>query len=335
MSEQERAEGQAVSPNEVGSGAPDAVAREIGTTLSAARQQQGASLDDIAARLKVSKRKLAAIEAGETSALPDLTFAKGLMRAYARILHADIDPLLARFHAQAAPVVEMTARPRGSLNESFDDRNRFAAKSSGGRWVWLALVVVVIGAGALFGLDHARQWIDAQRETLTETSGDAVAVPTTGEPGIVTAALPPVMSGLDSSAPSEGTMEGAAQSQAPLIAGLPATASTPAAPVAPAAAGTAATIAPVASTPTAPVAAGPGELRLRFSEETWFEVRDGAGKVVMGGTAKAGDEIAGGGAPPYKIVIGNVKGLASMTRNGSPVDIQASNRNNIARVTLP
>jgi hypothetical protein len=34
-------------------------------------------------------------------------------------------------------------------------------------------------------------------------------------------------------------------------------------------------------------------------------------------------------------VIGNVKGVAAMTRNGEPVDLQAANRNNVARLTLP
>ena len=56
---------------------------------------------------------------------------------------------------------------------------------------------------------------------------------------------------------------------------------------------------------------------------------------MLGGTAKAGQSVAGGGKAPYKVVIGNVKGVESITRNGAPVDLKAANRNNVARLTLP
>jgi cytoskeleton protein RodZ len=107
-------------------------------------------------------------------------------------------------------------------------------------------------------------------------------------------------------------------------------AATSAAPVA------ATTVTPVAN--TAPVAATPaaqGELQIKFSADTWYEIRDRSGKVVLGGTAKAGQEVAGGGTAPYKVTIGNVKGVESMSRNGTPVDLKAANRNNVARLTLP
>ncbi len=87
--------------------------------------------------------------------------------------------------------------------------------------------------------------------------------------------------------------------------------------------------------PAPAAAAGAGELRIRFASDTWYEIRDRSGKVVLGGTARAGQDLSGGGTPPYKIVIGNVKGVESLTRNGTPVDLQAANRNNVARLTLP
>ncbi|MNT32812.1 Cytoskeleton protein RodZ [compost metagenome] len=98
----------------------------------------------------------------------------------------------------------------------------------------------------------------------------------------------------------------------------------------------AAASAPAAATAPAPAApAGEGELQIRFAADTWYEIRDNSGKIVMGGTAKAGQTVAGGGTAPYKVVIGNVKGVESLTRNGTPVDLKAANRNNVARLTLP
>lgn len=342
MNEHERAEGQAVSTN--ASGSANAVAQEIGASLAKARAAQGLSIHDVGARLKVPAQKVDAIESGNVDALPDLTFAKGLMRAYARLLQVDIDALLARFHAQAAPPApEVAIRRQGSLNASFDDRRRFRSSGTsgtGGRWVWLALVAAVVCAGALFGVDHVKQWLDAREQQLTE-SGVETAVEaeagTSGTSGTVTAVLPHVMGGAASEAPgamtgTDGATTGTANASATLATPLaPVTAGTPATPNEAAATAASAAAAPA----TAAAASSSGELQLRFSAPTWYEVRDASGKVVLGGTAKAGDEVAGGGAAPYKVVIGNVKGVAAMTRNGEPVDLQAANRNNVARLTLP
>ncbi|WP_454721630.1 MULTISPECIES: helix-turn-helix domain-containing protein [Cupriavidus] len=333
MSEQERAESQTAATGHVGGTAADAgreaVAREIGERLMQARKDQRFSLEDVSARLKVAAHKLAAIEQGDVAALPDVTFAKGVMRAYARMLHIDIDALLARFHAQAVPVVEIGMRREGGLNESFDDRNRFGSSSSGGRWIWLALVVALIGGGALFGLDHFKQWLEARKEGLSAPPAVEAAAQPGGEPGTVTAALPPVMSASDAPAPSEAP---AASGPVAPEAAMPAATAPAAAPVAASPAPAAAAVPAVA---TAAAAAGSGELRIRFAADTWYEIRDRSGKVILGGTARAGEDLSGGGTPPYKVVIGNVKGVESLTRNGTPVDLAASNRNNVARLTLP
>lgn len=337
MNEHERAEGQAVSTN--ASGSANAVAQEIGASLAKARAAQGLSIHDVGARLKVPAQKVDAIESGNVDALPDLTFAKGLMRAYARLLHVDIDALLARFHAQAAPPApEVAIRRQGSLNASFDDRRRFrssGASGTGGRWVWLALVAAVVCAGALFGVDHVKQWLDAREQQFTQ-SGTETAVET--ESGTVTAVLPHVMGGAASEAPgamagAEGATAGTANASATLATPLAPVTATPV--TSNESAATAASAAAAPATAAAAATPASGELQLRFSAPTWYEVRDASGKVVLGGTAKAGDEVAGGGTAPYKVVIGNVKGVAAMTRNGEPVDLQAANRNNVARLTLP
>jgi cytoskeleton protein RodZ len=336
MSEQERAAGQAASTGHVGGGATDsereAVAREIGALLAQARESQRLSVEDVSARLKVAAPKLAAVEAGDLAALPDVTFAKGVMRAYARILHVDVDALLARFQPRPVQVTEMARQREGGINQTFDDRRRFGARSgagTGGRWVWLALVVAGVAAGGWFGLDHMKQWLEARNSAAPAAHVEAQEQPAqTSESGTVTAALPPVMAGADSPAPSEA-----------LPASAPATAASNAAvPVAVAAVASTATVVPAAPAATmAPAAAGSaqGELQIKFASDTWYEIRDRNGKVVLGGTAKAGQEVSGGGAAPYKVIIGNVKGVESMSRNGTPVDLKAANRNNVARLTLP
>ncbi|BDB24708.1 XRE family transcriptional regulator [Cupriavidus sp. TA19] len=330
MSEHDRAAGQAVPTQYVGGGAHEgdreAAAREIGAALTREREAQRLSVEDVSARLKVAAPKLRAIEAGDLQALPDVTFAKGVMRAYARMLHVDIDALLARFQPPVAQVAEIARQREGSINAAFDDRKRFRTGGAGGRWVWLALVAVVLAAGGWFGLDHIRQWIETRSSASEAVATEEHAAAQSTEPGTVTAALPPVMAAADSPAPSAETTPASAVA-APAE---PASAAIVAPAVAP-------VVAPSAAAPAAAPAApaGQGELQMRFAGDTWYEIRDSSGKIVLGGTAKAGQAVAGGGKAPYKVVIGNVKGVESLTRNGEAVDLKAANRNNVARLTLP
>jgi len=347
MSEQERAAGQAASTEHVGGGATEgergAIAREIGAMLARAREAQRLSVEDVSARLKVAAPKLAAIESGQVEALPDVTFAKGVMRAYARMLQVDIDALLGRFHSRPSPVAEIAHQRERGINETFDDRKRFRTGGAGGRRVWLALVLAGLGAGGWFGFDHLKLWLQARNPTAAQpvaVEEHHVTGPSS-DSGTVSAALPAVMAAADSPAPSEDVPASApvagASAPAPTPAPAPAVAAVPAAATVPAAVAASAP-APqpaVAAPAAAPATAGQGELQIRFSADTWYEIRDRGGKVIMGGTAKAGQEVAGGGHAPYKVVIGNVKGVETMTRNGTPVDLKAANRNNVARLTLP
>lgn len=368
MNEQERAGSQAAT--QVAGGATDsdreAVAREIGAQLKEGREAQRLSLEDVGARLKVAPNKLVAIEAGDVSSLTDVTFAKGVMRAYARTLQINIDGLLGQYHAQAqaTPVTGITRRHEGALNQTFDDRKRFGSKGSGGaggRWLWLVCVVALVGAGVYFGYDHAKAWLEAHNKAAEETAAaekpaekpvEEGATQSNGD-GTVSAALPPVMAGNDSPAPSEAApAEPAKPAQAQASAQAPATAAPTTSTGMPLATGGAvglpqetrasapATVsqaapAPAAAATAAPAASGDGAVQIRFASDSWYEVRDRTGKVILGGTAKAGDAVAGSGAGgPYKVVLGNVKGVESLAHNGVPVNFKAADRNNVARLTL-
>jgi len=343
MSDQERAESQATTTTFVGGGAArdsdrEAVAREIGAQLKDGREAQRLSLEDVSARLKVSPSKLVAIEAGDVSSLADVTFAKGVMRAYARTLQIDIDNLLGRYHAQAQamPVTGITRRHEGAINQAFDDRKRFGSKGggAGGRWLWLVCVVALVGAGAYFGFDRAKAWFDEARNNAAAPAAAVAAGPAedaatrqSNGDGTITAALPPVMAGNDSPAPSEAAPASAAPATAdmPLATGgapAPAPAQSPAPAVSKNSSG---------ATPPS----GDSAVQIRFAADSWYEVRDRTGKVILGGTAKAGDTVSSSGAGgPYKVVLGNVKGVESVAHNGAPVDFQSANRNNVARLTL-
>lgn len=72
-----------------GAAVPGAGPRTVGQRLRAAREAQGLSAADIAARTRVTQRFLEAIEDGQLEALPSPTYASGFARAYARAVGMD------------------------------------------------------------------------------------------------------------------------------------------------------------------------------------------------------------------------------------------------------
>ncbi|HIE54604.1 MAG TPA: DUF4115 domain-containing protein, partial [Chromatiaceae bacterium] len=86
---------------------------------------------------------------------------------------------------------------------------------------------------------------------------------------------------------------------------------------------------PSISEPTA----GSKVVELRFSEDSWVDVRGADGSFKVVGTRKAGETLRLGGKPPYHIILGNARGV-SLLVNGTPHDLAASTRRNVARLTL-
>jgi cytoskeleton protein RodZ len=72
-----------------------------GATLARARQALGLSVADVALQLKFAARQIEALEQGRYQELPAGTFARGMVRAYARLLKLDPEPLV----GQVAPHV--------------------------------------------------------------------------------------------------------------------------------------------------------------------------------------------------------------------------------------
>lgn len=65
-----------------------------GAQLGKMREERGLSRQDVGQRLKFSLRQLDALEAGRYDELPDLMFVRAMIRAYARLLESDPEPLL-------------------------------------------------------------------------------------------------------------------------------------------------------------------------------------------------------------------------------------------------
>lgn len=72
-----------------------------GERLAAARIEWGVSVSEVAAYLNLSDATIEALESGAHDELPGLTFVKGYLRAYAKLLNLDPDDIIR--HAGFAP----------------------------------------------------------------------------------------------------------------------------------------------------------------------------------------------------------------------------------------
>lgn len=84
---------------------------------------------------------------------------------------------------------------------------------------------------------------------------------------------------------------------------------------------------------TPPAASTAGLLVLRASAESWVEVRDAQGQLLLSRALQAGETVNVDGALPLRATIGNA-GATSVSFRGQPLDLAAQTRDNIARLEL-
>jgi cytoskeleton protein RodZ len=68
-----------------------------GLFLKSVREQKGISINEVALHTKINYRILQAIESGDRSSLPPLTFLRGFVKTYAQYLGADVEEALRLF----------------------------------------------------------------------------------------------------------------------------------------------------------------------------------------------------------------------------------------------
>jgi len=338
-------------------------------TLARARQAAGLTLEQAARQLKFAPRQLEALEAGELQRLPGGTFARGMVRSYARLLHVDPEPLLAQISAQVAPPDAERLAHRYSQPVPFTD----GARRSNLAYVALSLALLVVvaavavqwrqertGARTLAFVSPAQLPAEPEREDVAGAAATSTSTQPASKP--VAGAAPSGKS--PATAPQSGksfaTTSPSAKSSAtaPTVASLPTdnasvgkpSTITPSSSNAPIGTPTAATApsskasagAPPASTPARPAtvasvesaSAGPGRLALQFEGESWVEIRSGSGKLLVASLNAAGTERVVSGLPPFEIVIGNAQQVR-LTYNEKPVDLTPYVKVEVARFTLP
>ena len=294
-------------------------AATAGSILKDARQAQGLHIAALAAAIKVSQKKLEALEADRFDELPDATFTRALAQTVCRSLKIDPAPVLALLPQPAGHRLEHVAE---GINAPFRDRpgrrepKDWASLASPAVWGPLLLLV----AAALVYL-MPQGWL-ANLPSLPS------ATPAASAPATVSETMPPgtVVEPVTTPAvASAAPVVAAAASAAPVAA-----AAASAAPVAAAAASAAA--APVANI-AAPAPAASAALQLHAKAPSWIEVQDANSQVLLSRHLKPGETVSLDGALPMRVKIGNAVATELVFR-GQPLDLAASTRDNVARLEL-
>jgi cytoskeleton protein RodZ len=153
--------------------------RSAGAILRDARLAQGVHIAALAATMKVSQRKLEALEADRFDELPDATFARALAQAVCRVLKTDPGPVLALLPQHAGHRLEHVAE---GLKQPFHER---AGRIEPSEWagglssttLWGVLAIAVLTA--LVWL-LPQQWLSGR--PAASTPAPPVAVETAAPP---------------------------------------------------------------------------------------------------------------------------------------------------------
>ncbi|MEG0861933.1 MAG: DUF4115 domain-containing protein [Pseudomonas sp.] len=321
-----------------------------GETLRQARESRDWSQAEVAHKLNLTVSSLNNLETGAFDKLPGHTFARGYIRAYAKLLDMDQAALVQAFdqctgtHAQGSEVHAL-----GRIEEPVRLSHNIL------RIVSLLLLVVVIGGGFFWWQDQSSQrskdLVNMALEHVEVESADGTTqIHPLDEPEdqAVSAAQQPESTplNLEQAPVSSEQVETAPAPQAPLAPAAsavvapvaPVAAPVPAAPapapVAPVvvASAPAATPTPAAPTP-APAAAGSGQLHMQFVADCWTSVTDGNGKVLFSAIKRKGDSLDLTGKPPFAVRLGFARGV-QVSYNGQPVDVAPFTSGETARLKL-
>lgn len=322
------------------------VSSNPGESLRQARELKGWSVAEVAAQLNLTPQRLTQLEDGAFDKLPGPTFARGYIRAYAKLLELDQNRLVIEFDQfTGTDATGSSVHALGRIEEPV----RYSQSIL--RLVSFLLLLALIGGGffwwqdqgrpvaslADLGLEHVEvEGADGttQVHSLAEPEDQAVADVQGREPS--SPLLLPVESGQapeDADAAEQPAAEVAPESAAAPIA--EAADAAPAAvavePVAAQAPAPAATV--PAPSPAPAVAAGQGVVNVQFTADCWTQVTDADGKVLLSALKRSGERIELTGKAPIKLHLGFARG-AQVTYNGENVDVTPHISGETARLTL-
>ena len=296
-----------------------------GALLRDAREAAGLHIAALAVALKVPVAKLEALEADNFSALPDMVFVRALASSVCRTLKIDPQAVLALLPQGEGPRLSAGDVGLNAPVKGFAGRSSAAPfKGAGTRsFVW-AVGLLLIGAALMMflprGLDADLSALLKQPETTTKIPmptgnvAQEISVAVGAEERVPSAAPAPApaaaaAAGVGVELPAGESIKPAGIASHPIV--LPSVeASAPSS-------------APAADAPS-------GVLAFKARSESWIQVRDAAGALVLQRNLAPNELVSVSGVLPLAVVIGRADATEVFVR-GKPYDIGPVSRENVAR----
>ncbi len=288
-----------------------------GEALRAAREARHWLKSDVAMQLHLSTDTLTYLEAGEFDKLPGLTFARGYVRAYAKLLELDQNQLVHDFDAITGSATAVgKVHSLGRIEEP-SRRSRIMLRAGVG-----IVLLAMIGVGVLWWqeryaaspTEQAARPIEHVEVESADGSTQIHPLDELEDQAVQAAQVPiDLMAGEPAPSPEAETLEeGPLQAESPVEA-----------------------LAPEASVEEAPVAVveGQGRLLLQFSDDCWTRVVDADGQVLANALKRSGETLEVSGKAPLDVRLGYAPGV-QVSYNGENVNVAPFIRGQTATLKL-
>jgi cytoskeleton protein RodZ len=291
------------------SAAPAAALSGPGRRLAQARTDLGLDPEQVAQRLRLSRRQVIALEHDDYSALPGPTYVRGYLRAYAALLGLAPEPLLAAYD-RLPPRHAVADLSKLAVPEQLTSRHHQVRLTT--------YLVIALVLGLAFSWWQARQ--PGQPVPAATRPTETASVSVTGSDS----ADPPLLP-----APtSAGNRTAIAPAMWPLHPAAPGVAAT-----APAAIQRPDDRVPAEAAAVVPGASAAVQLVLYVEQGSWADIRDARQNKLLYANLPAGRAVSLQGNAPLSVFLGNAAGLR-LEVNGQPYDIGRYRRGMTARFTL-
>jgi len=269
----------------------------VGEELAKARAALGLTVGDVAQQLKFAVRQIEALEQGRYEDLPAGTFARGMVRAYGRMLKLDAEALVARMAARvAAPDnAEAVAGARRPIPITDSARRT--------NLIYAALSIAFLGVIAAVAVQWQRERAEAARLSFVPAARAPLVAPQAAAVGGAGGTVTPAdLSPLAAAEPFQAV-------KAPPAAGA------------------------AQAADQAAASEGMHRIALKFERESWVQIRGADGKALISQLNPAGSERTVEGKPPFELIIGNAQ-YVRLSYDDRQIDLAPHVKVEVARFTL-
>lgn len=295
-----------------------------GDIMRRAREAAKLDISTLATALKVSEKKIEALETSRFDLLPSAVFYRSLAASVCKYLNIDPAPVLEKLPKNTAPQFEEGV---WGINQPFQRRSdvwHFSGTSllsKPATWIVLVLllgsmIIVLLPEQKVAGLAQlihkSPNTPPVEEVSSEEVSPNPVMPPpvveseTTPPTVVITAAPPPILAPIAPIAPVA-------------VASVPISS----------AASAIAKASQPSSTPVA-TAVVDGLIRFKAKGSVWIQVTDAKGKTQLSKALVAGDVAAASGATPLSVVVGRADAVDVEVR-GAPFNLTPVAKENIAK----